>query len=192
MDYKQLLFTNETLRRGGFYELAIQVSPSEETESIKKYLEYIFQLENVEGPYDPNFKEISLGEYKNQGILWIDDKSIPFNTFNITEDKPGFNWFDVSFYTATIEHIFGQHYQTWTEDPKSPPELDDFLDCLCRKLYQIYPFQLAMIDFETSGQLYFDDLKDDLRISTKHKFYVGKENYEMIFSSNKKQVIKID
>jgi len=36
-----------------------------------------------------------------------------------------------------------------------------------KALYKIYPFELAMLDFEVSGQYYFDDLKKPTNINGK-------------------------
>jgi hypothetical protein len=82
-------------------------------------------------------------------------------TYNIREDEPietGFNWFDICFYTAAIEKVFGAEYQTWSENPKVPKQLTDFFTSILKALYKIYPFELAMLDFEVSGQYYFEDL----------------------------------
>jgi hypothetical protein len=86
-------------------------------------------------------------------------------TYNIREEEPvetGFNWFDICFYTAAIEKVFGSEYQTWTENPKVPITLKKFFTTVLKQLYKIYPFQLAILDFEVSGQYYLDNLKTPL------------------------------
>jgi hypothetical protein len=117
-------------------------------------------------------------------------------TYNIREDEPvetGFNWFDICFYTAAIEKVFGAEYQTWTENPNVPKELKKFFHGIIKQLFKVYPFKLAILDFEVSGQYYFDDLRKPLVNGwTPSSFFVSKENYEHISSENRKYVTKIE
>ncbi|MGD1889554.1 MAG: hypothetical protein ACFB15_02965 [Cyclobacteriaceae bacterium] len=188
---------DKKLRLGGFYELSIQVCPSKDMKPIEKYTDYLWKLDNVEGPFDIDFNKttIDFENFENQGIINLDDKSIPFKTFNIRETEPtesGFNWFDISLYTAAIEQVFGQEYQTWTENPKSPELLDKFLQHLINSLYRIYPFKLAMIDFEISGQYYLEDLKDEFENWTSSIFFIGREYYKFVAEKNRRLVTVID
>jgi len=192
------IFLDTKLRYGGFYELAIQTCPSIDNEPIKLYTDFIWTLDNVKGPYDDNFNhiQIDIDNFKCRGVIRLGDYEIPFMTYNLRETEPvetGFNWFDICFYTEAIEHIFGSEYQTWTESPKVPTELSDFFIKTIKSLYKIYPFKLAMLDFEVSGQYYLDDLKKQLNhnwINT--TFYVGQENYDQIALENRKLVTKIE
>lgn len=192
------IFLNKELRTGGFYELAIQVCPSIDNEPIKLYTDFLWALKNVEGPFDNDFNLIptDIETFQHNGILQLDKLVIPFMTYNIRETEPietGFNWFDICFYTTAIENIFGSEYQTWTENPKVPNELKKFFMETLEHLYRIYPFQLAMLDFEVSGQYYFDDLKTPLAnnwINT--TFYVGQSCYGQIAFENRKFVTKIE
>ena len=184
------IFKNEELRRGGFYELCIQACPSNNMEPIIKYSEYINSLSNVEGPFDRNFEpaNIEIENFEHEWVLNLDNYSIPFKTFNIRENEPietGFNWFDICFYTSTIEEIFGEEYQTWTENPKCPPQLTDFLRKTLFDLNGIHPFKMAMIDFEISGQYYLSDLKTDFNNWTNSKFFVNKTDAHLISEKNK-------
>ena len=191
------IFLNKEIRCGGFYELCIQVCSSLDVEPIKKYLDYIKSLENIDGPFNENFEltESNIENFEHQWILNLKDVSIPFKTFNIREDEPiesGFNWFNISFYTATIEKIFGEEYQTWSENPKYPTELVAFLHKTVTDLNKIYPFQLAMLDFEISGQYYLADLSTDLSAGfenwAKSKFFVNSKNYNSLSERNKNLV----
>lgn len=192
------IFLDKKLRVGGFYELAIQVCPSVDNEPIKLYTDFIWTLKNIEGPFDINYNPITVNIANNQhdGVLHLDNYAIPFLTYNIREDQPietGYNWFDICFYTATIEKVFGSEFQTWTENPKVPDELKNFFVTTLKQLYKIYPFQLAIFDFEVSGQYYLDDLKNPLTNGwTPSSFFVGQDNYERISTDNKKIVIKIE
>lgn len=192
------ILLDKELRTGGFYELAIQVCPSADNEPIRLYTDYIWYLKNVEGPFDVNNNSIPIDIVNIQhiGILHLDDYEIPFMTYNIREDEPvetGFNWFDICFYTAAIEKVFGSEYQTWTENPNVPKELKNFFHSIIKQLFQAHPFQLAILDFEVSGQYYFDDLRKPLINGwTPSSFFVSKENYEYISLENRKFVTKIE
>ena len=190
------IFLDKNLRTGGFYELSIQVCPSLDNEPIRHYSDFIWSLKNVEGPFDLDFNSVKVDIENNEhnGILQLDNFTIPFMTYNIREIEPidsGFNWFDICFYTAAIENVFGDEYVTWLENPKSPLEIDEFMKFILKSLYKIFPFQLAIIDFEVSGQYYLHDLKDKIELMWNHpKFYVGKDNYKHIAESNR-QLCKI-
>jgi hypothetical protein len=193
---KKELFLNESLRTGGFYELSIQVCPSIDNHPIKRYTDFLWSLDNVDGPFDNEFRKtsIDIANLEHQGLIALENKVIPFRTFNIREDEPietGFNWFDIYFYTAAIEQIFGSEYKTWTENPKPPKAITDFFHWTMKELYKIYPFQLALIDFEVSGQYYLNDLKGKKINWTNTKFYVGQENIKLIADENKELVTVI-
>ena len=111
------ILLDEDYRLGGFYELAIQVCPSYNNEPIKRYTDFIWTLPNVEGPFDKSYTlmPVDISNTKHDGVLHLDNYSIPFLTYNIREDEPietGFNWFDICFYTGAIEKVFGAEYQT--------------------------------------------------------------------------------
>lgn len=198
MTNSKKLFLNEQLKCGGFYELSIQVCPSIDNEPIKKYTDYIWTLENVEGPYDIDFNKIKadIVNIEHNGILHLDKFKIPFRTYNICEDEPietGYNWFDIYFYTSAIEEIFGEEYKTWTENPKCPKQIKDFFLGTMKQLYKLFPFQLAIIDFEVSGMYYLENLKIDMTGEwLTSKFYVGQENYKLITDNNKRFVTVVD
>ncbi|MDP1816784.1 MAG: hypothetical protein Q8K92_20185, partial [Leadbetterella sp.] len=185
------------------YELLIisnvfQTHSSADNEPIRLYTDFLWSLKNVEGPFDVNNNSIPVDIVNIQhiGILHLDIYAIPFMTYNIREDEPletGFNWFDICFYTAAIEKVFGSEYKTWTENPKVPIELKKFFTTMLKQLYKIYPFQLAILDFEISGQYYLDNLKTPLRDGwTPSSFFVGKDDYELISVDNRKFVTKIE
>lgn len=186
------IFLNKDLRCGGFYELAIQVCPSIDNDPIKLYTDFIWTLNNVSGPFDEDFNNIQtdIENFQHRGLIRLDNFVIPFMTYNVRETEPietGFNWFDICFYTAAIEHVFGSEYQTWTENPKVPKELTDFFTNTLKDLYKIFPFELAMLDFEVSGQYYLDDLTKPLTNNwATSTFYVGQKNYDLIATENRK------
>lgn len=192
------IFLDKDLRCGGFYELAIQVCPSIDNDPIKLYTDFIWTLDNVLGPFDEDFKTIQtdIDNFQHRGLIKLGNFDIPFMTYNVRETEPietGFNWFDICFYTAAIEHVFGSEYQTWTENPKVPKELTDFFIKTLKDLYKIFPFQLSMLDFEVSGQYYLDDLTKPLTNNwTTSTFYVGQKNYDSIATENRKFVKRIE
>ena len=197
MTDKKEIFLNKDLRTGGFYELCIQVCPSSDNDPIKLYNDFLWSLDNVEGPYKSDFNKttVNIENYEHEGILKLDKYFIPFKTFHIREESPietGFNWFDISIYTSSIETIFGKEYNTWTENPNPPKAIIDFFHWTMKELYKVYAFKLAFIDFEISGQYYLDDLKGKIENWTKTRFYVGQENIKLVADENKEVVTVIE
>jgi hypothetical protein len=192
------IFLDKDLRCGGFFELAIQVCPSVENEPITLYTDFIWTLNNVSGPFDEDFKTIQtdIGSFQHRGLIRLDNFDIPFMTYNVRETEPietGFNWFDICFYTAAIEQVFGLEYQTWIENPNIPKQLTDFFTTILKDLYKLYPFKLAMLDFEVSGQYYLDDLAKPFTNNwTTSNFYVGQKNYNLVATENKKFVTQVE
>jgi hypothetical protein len=187
------IFLDKDLRRGGCYELSIQVCKSIDNKPIKLYTDFIWTLSNVSGPFDEDFKQIQIDidNHHHRGLIRLDSFDIPFMTYNVREDEPietGFNWFDICFYTAAIEEIFGSEYQTWTENPKVPKQLIDFFTSSLKGLYKLYSFELAILDFEVSGQYYFDDLKRPTNTWAYSAFFVGHNKYDLIAVENRKHV----
>lgn len=183
------LFLNPKLRTGGFYELAIQVCPSVNNNPIEDYTNFIWSQNNIEGPFDDDFNLTSVNFKNNRhsGIITLGNYKIPFVTINIREDQPidtGYNWFDICFHTAAIEYVFGEEYQTWTESPKVPAELNTFLKLSALKLYEIFPFELALKDFEVSGLYYLEDLKENLGTPFRPQFIIGEKNTSKIKDGN--------
>ena len=94
------------------------------------------------------------------------------------------------FYTETIQQLFGEEYKTWDENPKCPTELNDFFNKTITDLNNIHKFQLAMIDFEISGQYYLADMSKDFHNWTKSNFFVNEKDTHLISERNK-GVVKI-
>lgn len=192
------LFLNNDLQCGGFFELAIQVCSSMDNQPIKLYTDFIWTRDNVMGPFDNDFKPVKVGieNVQHFGLINLGNFDIPFMTYNIREENPvetGFNWFDVCFYTSAIEHIFGSEYQTWRENPNVPKELTEFFTITVKDLYKIFPYKLAILDFEVSGQYYLDDLIKPLTNSWINSvFFVGQENYDSIATENRRLVKRIE
>lgn len=179
------LYLNDDIRCGGFYELCIQVSPTVDTISLKAYNDFFWSLDIVSGPFNDRLEKVNvdIDNYTQEGILAIDGRQIPFKQFNIREAEPvatGFNWFDISFYTATIEHVFQLEPQHWSDNPNVPPKLQEFLLDTMKELYKLHPFLLSFIDFEISGQYYLHDLSGDLNNWTNTKFFAGRQHAEEV------------
>jgi len=191
------LFLNEDIRCGGFYELCIQASPTVDTISLQAYNDFFWSLDNVSGPYSDKFESLSIDidNYTQEGILIIGDRPLPFKQFNIREANPietGFNWFDISFYTSTIEHVFQLEPQHWSGNPNVPPSLQEFLLDTMKRLFKLHPFLLAFIDFEISGQYYLHELKGDLNNWTSTKFFTGRQHADSIKQEYKDLVTFLD
>jgi hypothetical protein len=74
-----------------------------------------------------------------------------------------------------------------------PKQLTDFFTKILKDLYKLFPFELAILDFEVSGQYYMDDLKKPLANSlTASNFYVGRRNIDFIAPENRKFVTQVE
>lgn len=193
------LFLDKEIQCGGFYELVIQVCRSSFNEPIKSYLDFVWSLDNIDGPYDSNFHSIPicLTNNRHSGMLTVKDHTLPFMTFCIVEEiqseHGGFCWLDIGIYSATIQKVFGMEYRTWGESPNVPIVLKQFLLSILKQLYAIYPFQLAMVDFEVSGEFYLEDLQVPITKGwTPTTFYVGKDKYNSILEENRKLVTFVE
>ena len=183
-DSKKLLFDKEA-RCGGFYELCIQVCPSLDNNPIIRYTDFVWTLSNVEGPFEETWNgytnsKIDYENAVNYGIIKIDKYSIPFQTYNVREEHPvetGFNWFDVCFFEETLNKIFDVENVFDERNANFKKIIDTYLETLMKDLFRVYPFQLAMIDFEISGQYYLDNLTNgNLNNWTNTKFFIGKQS----------------
>jgi len=199
-DSKKLLFDKEA-RCGGFYELCIQVCTSFDNNPINLFTDFLWSQSNVEGPFEKTWNGFGSSkiEYENainNGVIKIDKYSIPFLTYNLREENPietGFNWFDISFYEETLNKVFNVENIFAKENFNYKKIVDNYLEKLLKELYQVYPFQLAMIDFEISGQYYLDNLKNDgLDNWTNTKYFIGKENLNDIKEQYKSLVTIVD
>lgn len=194
----QELFLNTDLRCGAFFELAIQVCPSNNTDPIQLYTDLVWKLDNVKGPYNKEFNPVQtdIKQFRHEGLIQLGHHHIPFITYNVREtesEEPGFNWFDICFYTAAIQYVFGEQYQTWKEPKVVPKEIADFFSEVVQSLYSIYPFQLAIIDFEASGMYYLDLFKKPIdKIWGTPIFYVGENEYHEIAEENRTLVKVIE
>ncbi|MFV0191227.1 hypothetical protein OBK29_15060 [Empedobacter falsenii] len=187
------MFKNQDLRTGGFFELCIQVSESSKNDIVQKYFDFFWNQPNVEGPFDNDLKPINkIIDYRLEGILNIENVKIPFINFNIKEENPietGSYWFDISFYITTIEKLFQIEPQNWDEKSNCPKELLEYLLQLMKKLYEIHPFKLALLDFEISGEYRIEDLKNlDFVNWSNSILYIGKENLDKVNEENLKYV----
>ncbi len=189
------LITDKKLSNGCYLELAIQVCKSAETKPVKKYFDFLWKLKNVKGPFDKEYNEIDKYSYIQNGILNIENYKIPFTTFNIREESPietGFIWFDLCFSESAIQKIFGDEFEITGTNSKNPEILISFLKNLMEKLYTEFPFQLAIIGVEVSGQYYLQDLETEIENQPNLKFYVGEDKLEKIAESNMNLITKIE
>jgi len=197
---KTLLFDKEA-RCGGFYELCIQVCPSIDNSPITLYTDFLWTQSNIEGPFEETWNGYTNSklEYENainNGVLTLDKYSIPFLTYNVREESPietGFNWFDICFYEETLNKVFKVENIFAEENSYYKKVIDTYLTKLMKDFYQVYPFQLAMIDFEISGQYYLDNLiKGDLNNWTNTKYFIGQQNLADIKEEYKSLVTIVD
>jgi predicted NAD-dependent protein-ADP-ribosyltransferase YbiA (DUF1768 family) len=190
------IWNDEKYKCGGFYEIAIQVEDYDNNKKAKVLLEKLFQIENIIGPFDNNLenKKLDLEYYNNIGIIEINKKKLPFKIHHISGDN-GINWLDISIYTAMLEKVLGNKYQTWNINgnvTKLNEELDKILITVIRILNAECKIQLGILGFEVSGMYEFDWLiKNELtkNDTTFSKFFINKSDLDKINLKNKNKVI---
>ena len=175
------IWNNKELRCGGYYELAMEVSSNKEIEPVKELTKQVFQCDFVHGPFNSNFElvELDLEYFDNLGYIEIEDKKVPFKTFNVPEEgNEGSNWLDICVYTAIYEEIFGDEYQTWSTEGKWHKGYDNQLIRILNRLNSIYKIRIGVIGFEISGMYYLQNLrhKELTENDVSHtKFFVNKD-----------------
>lgn len=186
------IWNNEELRCGGFYELAIEVSSNEEREPVKELTKQLFQLDFIKGPFNSEFTnvELDLEYFDNLGFIEIEEKKVPFKTFNVPEDgEGGSNWLDICVYTAIYEEILGKEYQTWATEGKWHKGFDNLLIQILEELNSVRKIRIGVIGFEVSGMYYLQTLKEKELTdndTTHTKFFVNKgeklkgKNWELV------------
>lgn len=195
MNLEKIIFLDKTIRCGGFFELSIQVEPSTKADIIGLYKTYLWNLENIDGPYDESYNKAvwSPDSYREEGIMHLGEKFIPFKTHYIQEqDPPNTQWFDVSLYTATVDRVF---HQVRTQDPFEPAipgELDAFLTNLALGFFKVHPFELAYIGFEIAQDYQLEDLKSGaLPINSAQHFFIAEKDLADVSSVYHKLVTSL-
>jgi hypothetical protein len=185
------IYLNDEYKCGGYYDLSIQVCPNSNIEPIKKYTNYIWNLNYIHGPLDKKYNKTKIDTNKNgfnNGILILNEYEIPFITMNICE-YDGFNWFNISITATVIEKVFGNEYIVWNKNPNIPILLKEFHKHIVEELYKVFPFELGISGFEVSGEKYIEDLKtNEIKKSSSIIYYVGKNNYEHLSINNKNNI----
>lgn len=189
------IFFDENIQESSFYELAIQVSEDKNTKISLKYAQYIWSLNEVEGPLDAegNLVEFDVEKYYHDGIVQLGKHIIPFR-LNVDKEEPGSYWFGICFYSDAITKVFGSKYKTYTEFPVVPNAITKFFVKLMKELNSIHPFLLALVGSEVSGQYYLRNFANDMsdNIISNCLFYVSSKNFKTICEENKKYFTVID
>lgn len=193
---KKDLFLNRDLRSGEFFELAICVCPSSNPLPLHDYIQHLWSLEELEGPYDNDFnlEPIEFERIGQSGLLNIEGFTIPVNNYIIKEEEEeedpntssANNWFDIGFYESAIDLVAGEEFQTWKENAIPPEQIIRFFKKIAAQLYQVFPFELAHIGWEASGVYELVHLGKDLKLSKESgtMFLIGKENLRKVHPNN--------
>ena len=190
------IWNSDKYKCGGFYEIAMQIENNENSKKVEKLLENLFQIGNISGPFDNNFKnkKLDLEYFENVGILEINNKKLPFKTHHFPGDN-GINWFDISIYTSMLEKVLGNEYQTWNingNETKFHEELDRILINILRTLNTKCKIQLGILGFEVSGMYELESLlkkeltENDVAFS---RFFINKSELHKINLKNKSKII---
>lgn len=194
------VFLDKEFKGGDFYELSMKITQSVDNNVVKIYTDYIWNLDNVYGPYDSDFNLIQTDVtiFQHNGVLRLDDYYIPFMTFCINDsesNEKGNTVFDICIDTTAVVRIFGSEYELWMGSDV-PKQLSDFFYSIAKQLYKCYPFQLGILGWEVSSGRYNLDYLTSNRLSTvvidNVSFFVGKEAYNALLDFNKQYITIVD
>lgn len=182
----------------GYYELSIQVKENGLMNPFLDYNNYWWNQDEVEGPFDADFNQISLPSDQTNfnGMLTLGDFHLPFKTsYNpwiwASDDDVKSYKYTISFSSELIELVFGEAHTVWKTAKNSPQVLQSYLEKTLRELYKISPFEIAVIGFEirelASLELLIQGSTDD----TDSSFYVDPLVHLSINDANKQRVIQL-
>ena len=176
-----------------FYELAILVCQIENSRPIADYTNYFWNLENVTGPFDKNFNKIEVNyELKLYGILKLGNYKFPFLTMNIQEELANGNWFDICFYTSSVEEILGLEKDYLINESFHPLILEKFFETTLNNLSLIYTFEIALAGTEMGGMYDLEIFQKEELKSPYGLFYIDTKNTTQILESNRRYLRIID
>ena len=186
-DIKELFIKNYKLSGTWFYQLSILVCSSEDELPIIDYTNYIWELSNINGPYNETFEPKAINfQETNTGLINIENLTIPFKSMFIQEANDGTNWFDICFYTSTVEQVLGLKRDSLKKTPSQPKVLVSFFEKTLKDLNKIFPFQLAIVGIEVGGLYDLDYFKIPVKERMHELFYTRKEEMKAIHPDNKK------
>jgi hypothetical protein len=171
-----LYFTNDETWLGGYYELAIEIGARSD-EHLLDALIAIWTHPTLEGCYLDRQKEPSdqprikpsadfLSIMHHQGIALLPNGCrIAWGTCLIREEDEGPDWLDFYLPMGILNGAYDIGSYPF-DDPGSKPEhwqpsVDEWLAELGEYVYSITPFQLGLIGFEISGEVYSTQINDN-------------------------------
>lgn len=192
---KQDLFSIIPDEFSGYYELSIQVNENGVTNPFLEYSNYWWNQDDVEGPYDVDFNPIPFSPDQTElnGILTLGNVYLPFKIsyyqwiWSSAENVRSFKY-SISFSSEHIELVFGEEHKVWKTAKNSPLVLQIQLEKTLRKLYQIYPFEIAVIGFEIRELATLELLIQGTTDDTDSSFYVDPRIYATINDDCKHRV----
>lgn len=188
----QELWENKELRKGGVYELAMEVCSNKEKQPIIDLAQALFELEMVHGPFNRDFETAPLDTvyFRSIGYLEVGEIQVPFVLFFISEEGEGrSNWLDISIYTSLYEEAFGEEYKTWAEEATWNEDLEMILIQILEQLNDQYKIRLGLLGYEISGLYTLQDLQEKelpTPVVNPSRFFLNKG--EHLKGKNKEQV----
>ncbi len=171
---------------GGFYELALELGPSENNSFIYEVISFLWGQEKIVGPFDNNDIDIAKQnlienpkpeERHYYGILNLSDTIILGCGTYVVKEENGSDW--ILLYVPgnmAFKYLGGKtrNSDLFKQDLEI---LLHFFQEIAVKIYRQCGFKLGLIGYEVSGELYADtltegDLKDffaGILLPTNHK-----------------------
>jgi hypothetical protein len=182
---------------GGYYELAIEASLTDESNPIKAYTKTLFSLPNVEGPLDYELEPQEMSDPDHHCIITLESgDELPFRIIPLAI-KGGSTWYVIAIPASCLENILGEEYQTWhmnDNETKFHEGLDHALLIILHHLNTVHPIRMAMLGHETNGEWDLELLraKPLTEESEYYRFYTTSEHYDSILEATKPEVQVID
>ncbi|MGH1338451.1 MAG: Fic family protein [Aureispira sp.] len=163
MKTAQELWANKEWRKGGVYELALEVCSNKEKQPVVDLAQALFELDVIQGPFNRDFEPAPLDTeyFRSIGYIEVGAIQVPFVLFFISEEGDGgSNWLDISIYTGLYEEAFGEAYKTWAEEATWNEALEQVFAQIIQELNAVYKIRLGLLGYEISGLYSLQGLKE--------------------------------
>lgn len=136
-----------------YYELAIEVSKSNETTTALEILDYLWKNFSLIGPFDRHgiqiCKQPTEQMYGFYGVVELNQNKFPIVTWFIQEDQRS-SWITFSFSDG--------HVSRFDDKEAKISQIYKYLENILHKISNKFSFRLALIGEDCSGFLTLDDI----------------------------------
>ena len=171
-----LIFTQADAWNGGFYELALEVGPTSDTD-LRKALEALWKYPSLTGCFlrrdqepdvqervDPTQISFDLGA-RLLGLAHLPNGNTVACGSGLVREENGPDWLDFYLPMGSLSQAYDVGAYPFDEPRKSPDPwqkpIDQWLAEIGSFVFSRAHFQLGLIGMEVSGEAYADQLRRD-------------------------------